>query len=369
MAELGISTLLVCLQLILCLLSLGVDAFQSPPDTYTARSILYSTGNSPTSIDACPFSKKFPKYRIDLSRSNGNKKNEKPSWVPFLGDVQKSMDRGKLEQQFPQAVDWMDPEAAGISVFTRLWKSAVNLCDEAESTQRIIIGVSDAHHCGIAEDWVDILNWMQNEEALAPYREISLLATIHKEGQLVAVEITRQGGLSSAITSSDAAYDPKTLNRRTQAWVKRILVDQGICPFTKSVKVSGQGLGDLGIPVAKIHYCSSNASCLQICRLMADTWEEIAFMLEMGPSGKDGISSILLAAPEYDNNFDLWSGPIFAMLETGVVACRLQKQVGVVCFHPMYATPDGSSFPGFGHMHSGGPVGSRRRTSYHGRAV
>ncbi|CAB9529015.1 expressed unknown protein (Partial), partial [Seminavis robusta] len=72
----------------------------------------------------------------------------------------------------------------------------------------------------------------------------------------------------------------------------------------------------------------------------------------MGPSGKDGISSILLAAPEYDNNFDLWSGPIFAMLETGVVACRLQKQVGVVCFHPMYATPDGSSFPGFGHMHS-----------------
>ena len=75
-------------------------------------------------------------------------------------------------------------------------------------------------------------------------------------------------------------------------------------------------------------------------------------MLDMGPSGRDGISSILLAAPEYDNNFDLWAGPVFAMLESGVVACGLEKQVGVVCFHPKYATPDGRSFPGFGHMHS-----------------
>ena len=75
-------------------------------------------------------------------------------------------------------------------------------------------------------------------------------------------------------------------------------------------------------------------------------------MLDMGPSGRDGISSILLAAPEYDNNFDLWAGPVFAMLESGVVACGLEKEVGVVCFHPQYATPDGRSFPGFGHMHS-----------------
>ena len=75
-------------------------------------------------------------------------------------------------------------------------------------------------------------------------------------------------------------------------------------------------------------------------------------MIESGPSGKKGISSILLAAPGYDDDFDLWSGPVFAMLESGVVACGLESQVGVVCFHPSYATPDGRSFPGFGHMHS-----------------
>ena len=56
-------------------------------------------------------------------------------------------------------------------------------------------------------------------------------------------------------------------------------------------------------------------------------------MIESGPSGKKGISSILLAAPGYDDDFDLWSGPVFAMLESGVVACGLESQVGVVCFH------------------------------------
>lgn len=75
-------------------------------------------------------------------------------------------------------------------------------------------------------------------------------------------------------------------------------------------------------------------------------------MLEMGPSGRKGISSILLAAPFFDEDFDLWSGPVFAVLESGVVACGLENQVGVVCFHPRYMTPDGRSFPGFGHMHS-----------------
>jgi hypothetical protein len=85
---------------------------------------------------------------------------------------------------------------------------------------------------------------------------------------------------------------------------------------------------------------------------VADTWEAIRDMIAAGPSGKEGVSSILLAAPAFDNDFDLWSGPVFAMLESGVMAAGLEKQVGVVCFHNKYATPDGSTFPGFGHMHS-----------------
>jgi hypothetical protein len=40
------------------------------------------------------------------------------------------------------------------------------------------------------------------------------------------------------------------------------------------------------------------------------------------------------------------------VLEHSVMAARATDTLGVVCFHPLYQTPDGSSFPGFGHMHS-----------------
>jgi hypothetical protein len=70
------------------------------------------------------------------------------------------------------------------------------------------------------------------------------------------------------------------------------------------------------------------------------------------PSRPDGVSSILLAAPAFDDAFALWAGPVFAMLEAGVVAARAEPQVGIVCFHPAYAIPNGSTWSGFGHMYS-----------------
>jgi hypothetical protein len=323
--------------------------------TTTYQTMHSSTASTPNDevrpMSACPFSKRFPKYRIDLNRRDKKKNQSWPS-LPILGLVQNSMDRRKLEQKFQDCeVQWISPDTKAVSVFTNLWNSAATLYEPTTTSSRTVLGFSEASQLGVAQNWVDIVEWMQNESAVHPFLgDMSMKTSIHKEGQLLAIELCRQG--VPAPSKPVTTYDPEILTRRTQSWVKRILVDQGICPFTKSVKVSGQGLGDLGIPVAKIHYCSSTASPSQICRLMADTWKEIAFMLDMGPSGKNGISSILLAAPEYDNDFDLWSGPIFAMLESGVVACRLEKQVGIVCFHPAYATPDGSSFPGFGHMHS-----------------
>lgn len=152
--------------------------------------------------------------------------------------------------------------------------------------------------------------------------------------------------------------------RHTKAWVKRVLIQLGICPFTRSQVKSGQGLRDLGVPVANIMYRHSDAaassrsdgngnasvgSCGDIYLLMADAWEAISDMVAAGPTG---ISSILLSAPGFDDDFELWAGPIFAMLETCVGAIQAEEMVGIVCFHPQYVTPDGKSWPGFGHMHS-----------------
>lgn len=85
---------------------------------------------------------------------------------------------------------------------------------------------------------------------------------------------------------------------------------------------------------------------------MTDTWDAILGMILAGDSGKKGISSILLSAPEFDHEFSLWAGPVFAMLEANVGAASAEPLIGVVCFHPLYRSPDGKSFPGFGHMHS-----------------
>jgi hypothetical protein len=114
--------------------------------------------------------------------------------------------------------------------------------------------------------------------------------------------------------------------------------------------MSGQGLADLGVPVGSILYSASFQD--HPIGLFADTLKAIVEMIQRGPNGKEGVSSILLAAPAFDDDFGLWAGPIFAMLEASLVAAHAEAELGVVCFHPKYATPDGSSWPGFGHMHS-----------------
>jgi hypothetical protein len=66
-------------------------------------------------------------------------------------------------------------------------------------------------------------------------------------------------------------------------------------------------------------------------RRTKDAWRAISDMVAAGPTG---VSSILLSAPGFDDSFDLWAGPVFAMLESCVGAIQAEEIVGVVCFHP-----------------------------------
>ena len=72
----------------------------------------------------------------------------------------------------------------------------------------------------------------------------------------------------------------------------------------------------------------------------------------MVSAGPDKVSSILFSAPYFDDDFEFWSSTIFGMLEAGVLVARAESKIGIVCFHPKYATPDGKGWPGFGQMHS-----------------
>jgi len=303
------------------------------------------------SFQECPFSKSFPRYRIDLTRF----KEKEKAWFenPFKS-LSISMKKTKLEQQLEKNEDliWA-PEVDGVDAFSLLWDHAALLSTSNDGKSKII-ALPDASQ-QLVQNWVEIIDWMATNpipNKMDQVLEATLMGTSddNDESIVPAVKIQRVPSLQTTTQAKTTMDDVDVLKRRTQAWVKRILVDQGICPFTKSVRMSGHGLGDLGVPVGSIAYHGSFAN--QPVTLFADTWRAILDMIRAGPSGKEGISSILLAAPEFDQDFDFWAGPIFAMLEAGVVAANAEAQIGVVCFHPQYKTPDGKSWPGFGHMHS-----------------
>lgn len=315
---------------------------------------------------SCPVSKTFPRYRIDMTtqRRNANKeRNRKPlvdiSWLtaPWTRPMQSRLLEQRLGKEDGLSVG---TGKDGIAAISFLWDQATTLLDtdRAPSAGALVIALPDSSR-PLVQNFVEIMNWMNANVDVGTIGPNLLKAElIEVPGlEVPAVRMSRMvesppsldiSGRKNTATTTTPSED--IVNQRTRKWVKRVLVEQGICPFTRSDRMSGQGLADLGVPVGSIAYHTSFHA--HPIGLFADTWRAIAQMMDAGPNGRDGVSSILLAAPEFDDDFDLWSGPVFAMLEASVVAAQAEAQVGVVCFHPRYATPDGTSWPGFGHMHS-----------------
>ncbi len=281
-------------------------------------------------------------------------KAKESSWIPSpLKELGKSQQRARVKGLLKPGEEfvWI-PDMDGISAVNQLWRHVDRLLRSIDSS--VVVSLPDASP-SLLQNWIEIFEWMiANYPFPSNHSDVLAVTKVRtgtsEDGRETTLRIQRTGGMSIASHNVPDNPDLSAVNRRTQAWVKRILVEQGICPFTKSITKSGQGLADVGVPVGSIAYHSSAAT--HPVTLFADTFAAIEAMMQAGPSGKTGVSSILLAAPAYDDDFDLWSGPIFAMLEASVVAAMAESQVGVVCFHPRYAVPDGSSWPGFGHMHS-----------------
>ena len=316
-----------------------------PKESYTDSNQMQcsdteGTMTSSPNTESCPFSKTFPRYRIDLTSFK-----EEDFVIPFFSGIQSAMAKSKLMREFKN-VHWLQGQD-GVEAFASLWRYVATLSHSESSQQQSVVVAFPDSKKRLLLRWIDILEWSQ-EEPLLETAVHRVDAKLLEHTPVPALQLMRVGGPMRV--TSDNPVHPSVVTKRTQSWVKRILVDLGICPFTKSVTKSGQGLGDLGVPVGSIAYHTSNSN--QIYDLMADTWKAIQDMLVAGPSGKNGVSSILLAAPAFDDDFDMWAGPVFAMLEAGVIAAGAEREVGVVCFHPRYATPDGRSWPGFGHMHS-----------------
>lgn len=357
-----------------------------------------NNGNNKEEANTCPYSMTFPRYRIPISGGKDKKNNNNILSGLFLGMIMATQ-KSELERKYSnqnQKVLWYDPKTKvssdeiknnderiikgkiGIHASAFVWRALSNVLQEViiqsssassagssskgEYKNSVVIGLPNSSLVGLKQI-ADIINWMSEEENYysPPSFESKIIvrATVDEESStptiVLSAAIEDHEKESMNVTNNGIKtgnLNEEIVTKRTKAWVKRVLVKMQICPFTKSTTKSGQGLGDVGVPVARIAYHYSNALQYQFPLILADTWEAISDMIQAGPSGKDGVSSILLAAPEFDCDFSLWAGPLFAMLEAGVSSARAEPLIGVVCFHPEYKTPDGQSWPGFGHMHS-----------------
>lgn len=248
-------------------------------------------------------------------------------WPWRQGSARSSLERSASTAQ----LQWLDRDP--IETLACLWRLSVSGQDVTAA-----VPIEDAQ---IMQHWLDCWQW--------------LLETLpaNNRTELPNVSLAMEANIATLVFRFGYAKLPKfqaipTHDSVTDAmkdWVLRTLVQKGVCPFTKSVNYSGQGVA--GVPVARIAYHTSNATAIP--SLMADTLSAIQDMLQAGP---ERISSILLAAPHFDDDFPLWAGPVFCLLETSVVIAEATDRIGVVCFHNQYQTPDGTTFSGFGHMHS-----------------
>ena len=222
------------------------------------------------------------------------------------------------------------------------WRMASDITSNDTASELSYLALPETSH-SVAQNLCDVLNWYA-EYTQGKGRgkgEIILSAEVDLQSETVPVVCFSVRNSNKAQQQDDEFERKRNLlptatdtERRTKAWVNRLLVKLGVCPFTKSDSKSGQGLRDLGVPVANIMYRHSAAlseASDDVYLLMADTWDAISDMVAARPTG---VSSILLSAPGYDDNFELWAGPIFAMLETCVGSLQAEEMIGVVCFHP-----------------------------------
>jgi len=174
------------------------------------------------------------------------------------------------------------------------------------------------------------------------------ISPLGQDSPLQALVATPTGDPQPEFVAPVAIEVDSKARHRMQAWVGRTLVGLGMCPFTQSVTESGHQLADLDVLPAPILYTESGATTLP--GVLAAFWASVIEMLEKGESGT---SSIILAAPAWDDKWHSWHQDVFPALEASVLASGLGRKLGVVCFHPAYDTPSPAFLRRnrFGHMH------------------
>jgi len=117
----------------------------------------------------------------------------------------------------------------------------------------------------------------------------------------------------------------------TKVWVKTVMSNMGICPFTSGAELAG-------IPMGPVYYCVDRSSSVE--EMYARYWKEVC---RIEHEKENDISTTLLIAPEFyiDNIelFETWSNSLTQPLS----ALGIESLLQLVFFHPNWSFRDGGA--------------------------
>ena len=138
------------------------------------------------------------------------------------------------------------------------WRMASDITQQKQNTKEWYLALPETTP-SVASNLCDILNWYSDLDTKED-SSVQLTAQLDSQSDVPVIQFTasvdRQQQKQHPADSLPSGLDTE---RQTKAWVTRLLVELGVCPFTKSSQKSGQGLGDQGVPVANIMYRHSEA--------------------------------------------------------------------------------------------------------------
>lgn len=258
--------------------------------TKTANESLVFLRSLPPNVEensSCPFSMKYPRYRVQVS-SGKEKPNYSAKSGGLFAELKLSMKKAAVEKKYSSDVKennffWVESEidlsndseriAKGkVGVFTSyvVWRKLASMIDSFNTSciDRAVISIPNASMMGLTQI-KDIINWFQEEQDrhVIEAGNVKVGAYVDYEVDVPTIILTASRGEGCLYPKNDQAAED--VIDGTKSWVSRVLVKLGICPFTKAVNKSGQGLGDVGIPVGNIAYHYSDAARNDIPHLMA----------------------------------------------------------------------------------------------------
>ena len=120
---------------------------------------------------------------------------------------------------------------------------------------------------------------------------------------------------------------------RTREWVDSRLVRQRLCPFTASSSKAAAGLDMVDVAPGPIAYRISGAGGSRAAALACAFW---AAACEVASTPERELSTVLLMAPEFDDDFGGFVEVCDRLVQPSVQLASAEELIGRAWFHPSY---------------------------------